>query len=121
MHIKYETIVNKIGPLVVDFLPEKMLILFGKSAPSELEDYCLSITINQLNKKIKVGDILQIGNSKYRITAVGEAVEKNLTTLGHITLKFDGSETPELPGTLYLEASPISQIYTGDVIRIYEV
>lgn len=121
MHIKYETTIEKIGPSVTEFLSsEKILILFGENAPREIEDYCLSIKINQVSGSINIEDTLQIGNSKYRITAVGEAVKRNLSTLGHITLKFNGSKIAELPGTLYLEASPIKQINIGDVIRIYE-
>ncbi|GAE93070.1 PTS system [Gracilibacillus boraciitolerans JCM 21714] len=119
MQIKFETQVNKIGSSVADFLGEKILILFDENAPTELSDYCLSITVNDVDNEIKVGDILQIGNNKYNITSVGDAVEKNLTSLGHITLKFDGSEDPELPGTLYLEDTEIHEINQGDIIRIY--
>jgi glucitol/sorbitol PTS system EIIA component len=119
MQTKYETVVNKIGPSVSDFLGEKMLILFGENAPAELADYCLSISVKDIDHEIKAGDTLQVGEKKYSITSVGEAVEKNLTALGHITLKFDGSESPELPGTLYLEDSEICEVKQGDIIRIY--
>jgi PTS system glucitol/sorbitol-specific IIA component len=63
--------------------------------------------------------MLQIGDAKYKITSVGEAVETNLTSLGHITLKFDGLERPELPGTLYLEETEIQEVKQGDTLRIY--
>ncbi|GIP62907.1 PTS sorbitol transporter subunit IIA [Virgibacillus pantothenticus] len=120
MILKYETTVDRVGAHAATFLEEKMLILFGKDAPAELEDYCLSIVINDLKESINVGDILQLNDREYRITAVGEAVEKNLATLGHITLNFDGSQIPELPGTLYLEDRPISEVDIGDEIKIYE-
>lgn len=119
MQKKYETQVNKIGPSVTDFLGEKMLILFGDNAPAELSDYCLTITVNDVDNEIEVGDVLQIAEHQYKITAVGDAVKKNLTSLGHITLKFDGSETPELPGSLYLEDTTIHDVHEGDTIQIF--
>ncbi|MCR6105693.1 PTS glucitol/sorbitol transporter subunit IIA [Salipaludibacillus agaradhaerens] len=119
MHTKYETHINKIGSSVTEFLDDKMLVLFGESAPAELIDYCLSITVNEIDSEIKAGDMLQIGDAKYKITSVGEAVETNLTSLGHITLKFDGLVRPELPGTLYLEDTEIQEVKQGDTLRIY--
>jgi glucitol/sorbitol PTS system EIIA component len=114
----YETIVNRIGPSVEAFLDEKMLILFGDNAPAELADYCLLINVNPVEGEIEAGDQLVLGEKGYRITAVGDAVKKNLTSLGHITLKFDGATQAELPGTLYLEESQIDKVNVEDVIKI---
>jgi glucitol/sorbitol PTS system EIIA component len=121
MHTKFETQINNIGPSVTEFLGEKMLILFGENAPAELAEYCLLINVKNVEGDIEVGDILLLGNHEYKITAVGNAVKKNLSSLGHITLKFDGSENPELPGTLYLEDTEIQEVEvkTGDQIRIF--
>lgn len=119
MQTKFETQINNIGSSVTEFLGEKMLILFGDNAPAELADYCLLIDVKEVEGDIKVGDTLQLGNSEYKITAVGDAVKKNLSSLGHITLKFDGSDTPELPGTLYLEDIHITEVKSGDQIRIF--
>jgi glucitol/sorbitol PTS system EIIA component len=116
---KYETKVNKIGPSVAEFLGEKMLILFGENAPAELAEYCLLIDVTGVEGDIEPGDTLQLGERGYKISAVGDAVKKNLTSLGHITLKFDGSQTPELPGTLYLEDSEIAEVKLGDLIQIF--
>ncbi|WP_332697031.1 PTS glucitol/sorbitol transporter subunit IIA [Halalkalibacter lacteus] len=119
MQTKYKTQINKIGPSVSEFLGEKMLILFGENAPAELADYCLLIDVNGIENDIEVGDRLQLGEKEYKITAVGDAVEKNLSSLGHITLKFDGSTTPELPGSLYLEDIEISEVNPGDLLQIF--
>ncbi|MBT2757401.1 PTS glucitol/sorbitol transporter subunit IIA [Mesobacillus foraminis] len=116
--LKYETKINTIGPSVADFLGEKMLILFGENAPAELAEFCLLIDVNDVNGEIEPGDMLQLGEKAYKITAVGDAVKKNLTSLGHITLKFDGSQTPELPGSLYLEDAEIGEVQTGDKIQV---
>jgi glucitol/sorbitol PTS system EIIA component len=119
MHTKFDTQINNIGPSVTDFLGEKMLILFGENAPSELAEYCLLINVKNVEGDIEVGDTLLLGDHEYKITAVGDAVKKNLSSLGHITLKFDGSGSPELPGTLYLEDTEIQEVKTGDQIRIF--
>ncbi|MCM2605505.1 PTS glucitol/sorbitol transporter subunit IIA [Rossellomorea marisflavi] len=116
---KFETTITGIGGSVTEFLGEKMYILFGENAPAELAEYCLLIDLNGVEGEILAGDTLKIGEEKYKVTAVGEAVKQNLSTLGHITLKFDGSETPELPGTLYLEDSEIGLVQSGDSISIY--
>jgi glucitol/sorbitol PTS system EIIA component len=116
---KYKTQINKIGPSVEAFLEEKMLILFGQNAPAELAEFCLLIDVNHVEDNIEPGDTLQLGENLYKITAVGDAVKKNLSSLGHITLKFDGSQTPELPGTLYLEDHEIAEVRLGDSIQIF--
>jgi PTS system glucitol/sorbitol-specific IIA component len=118
MQTKYATTINKIGPLVADFLGEKILILFGDNAPAELAEYCLLIDVKEVKDDLVPGDTLQLGNTEYTISGVGDAVKKNLSTLGHITLKFDGSQTAELPGTLYLEDKEISVVKPGDQIQI---
>lgn len=115
---KFETKINKVGKSVPDFFGEKMLILFGDNAPVDLADFCVLIDINDVKADIEVGDVLTLGTKEYAVTAVGNAVKTNLSSLGHITLKFDGSTTAELPGTLYLEESELSEVNVGDAIKI---
>ena len=118
MQTVYQTTINRIGSSVADFLGENMFILFGDNAPAELADYCLLINVNEINGEIEQGDVLVLNDKEYKITAVGDAVKKNLGSLGHITLKFDGSDTPELPGTLYLENADIQVPEAGSLIQI---
>ncbi len=117
---KYETKINKIGPSVKEFLGEKMLILFGDNAPAELAEYCLLIDITDVEGEVKPGDTLLLGEREYNITAVGDAVKENLSSLGHITLKFDGAQTAELPGTLYLEDSEIADVIPGIRFKFFQ-
>ncbi|HWO98523.1 MAG TPA: PTS glucitol/sorbitol transporter subunit IIA [Bacillus sp. (in: firmicutes)] len=118
MQTVYQTTIKNIGPSVSDFLEEKMFILFGDNAPAELADYCLLINVNEVEGDIEEGDTLRFSDKEYKITAVGDAVKKNLGSLGHITLRFDGSDTPELPGTLYLEDADIQVPEAGSTIQI---
>lgn len=118
MDVKYETVVNKIGTMVEEIKTENMLILFGEEAPDELRDFSLSININPINESFVVGDDIFIGEARYKITAIGEAVETNLSTLGHITLNFNGAKEAELPGTLYLEEQSIADVKPGTKIKV---
>jgi PTS system glucitol/sorbitol-specific IIA component len=118
MRTIYGNKVKSIGSLANSFLEEKMLILFGSEAPQDLKDFCYNIDIVNADGEIQAGHKLIINNDIFEITAVGNLVQRNLTTLGHITLRFDGSTTPELPGTLYLENKDIPPIELGAELKI---
>jgi PTS system glucitol/sorbitol-specific IIA component len=114
----FETIVTDVGSKVLEFYQEKILILFKDNAPAELIDYCVLHSLNKLYGEIKEGDILRINEKEFKITAVGDLVNKNLKDLGHICLKFDSSIVAELPGSLYVEDKELPQINIGDSIII---
>ncbi|MGJ7919074.1 PTS glucitol/sorbitol transporter subunit IIA [Neobacillus sp. LXY-4] len=114
----YENQVKSIGALANSFLEEKMFILFGNEAPQDLKDFCYNIDVVEANGEIQAGQKLYINNEEFKITSVGNLVNRNLITLGHITLRFDGSATPELPGTMYLESKDIPEIELGTTLRI---
>ncbi|WP_394238461.1 PTS glucitol/sorbitol transporter subunit IIA [Niallia oryzisoli] len=114
----YENKVINVGPLANSFLEEKMFILFGTEAPQDLKDFCYNINVLDTDGEIKAGQTLFINNDSFEITSVGNLVQRNLTTLGHITLRFDGSASAELPGTLYLENKEIPVIEEGTELKI---
>jgi Phosphotransferase system sorbitol-specific component IIA len=116
----YENHVKSIGNMAQEFLQEKMLILFGDEAPAGLKDYCYAVDLNPIDGKITTGDQVAINDQVYRITAVGNLVQKNLVNLGHITMKFDGSTKADLAGTLYLEDKEVPAIQVGTKISIQE-
>lgn len=118
MRTIYTTSITALGSQVAEFLDQRMIILFQENVPAELADYCVLHDGNHLEGEIQVADILRINDETYQITAVGEAVNQNLGSLGHITLSFDGSRAAELPGTLYLEAKDIPALEPGDAIQI---
>lgn len=114
----FETQVVNIGQNADEFLSEKMIVLFGENAPEELKNYCYMIRITQVDGDIEPGARLYLDGEPFEITAVGDAVVKNLGQLGHITIRFDGSRTAELPGTLYVEEKPIPSIAIGTTMKI---
>ena len=114
----YENKIKSIGPLANSFLEENMFILFGSEAPQDLKDFCYNIDVVASNGDILPGQKLYINNEKFEITSIGNLVQRNLTTLGHITLRFNGEASPELPGTLYLENKKIPLIELGTELKI---
>ncbi|MBT2690970.1 PTS glucitol/sorbitol transporter subunit IIA [Bacillus sp. ISL-47] len=114
----YENKIKNVGPFANTFLEEKMFILFGNEAPQDLKDFCYNIDVVNADGEIKEGQKLLINDDAFEITAVGNLVQRNLTTLGHITLRFDGMTDAELPGTLYLENKEIPPIDLNTELKI---
>lgn len=114
----YKNEVKSIGAMAQEFLKEKILILFGDEAPEGLKDYCYGVDLNPIDGEIKPGDQVNFNEQMYHVSAVGSLVQKNLVDLGHITMKFDGSNVPGLAGTLYLEDKAVPQIHIGTKIEI---
>lgn len=114
----YETKVVNLGSEAEMFQAENMMILFGEEAPEDLANYSYIININSLEESIEPGMVITFDNQSYKVTAVGDLVNKNLTNLGHITLKFDNATEAELPGTLYVEDKELPNVEKGTKITI---
>ena len=114
----YETQIVDMGAEAEMFQAEGMMILFGEEVPEDLANYAYIINVNPVEGTIEEGMTLTIGSESYKITAVGDVVNKNLSNLGHITLKFNGATEPELPGTLNLEEKELPQVEAGTIISI---
>lgn len=115
----FQTRVISIGQEAANMIEEaNMLILFGAEAPADLAEYCYQIDNQNLTGSIQSGGILVIDDTVYPITAVGQLVERNLSTLGHITIAFDGSRQESLPGTLHVEAGAPVILGSGSCISL---
>lgn len=99
----FETNVVEIGKEAQDFGEIGMAILFGSEAPDALRSSCYIINVKPVLKEIKNNMVLKIDGNKYRITAVGNEVQTNLSNLGHIAISFTGATEAKLPGTMYVE------------------
>ena len=116
----FNTEVTAIGAQAELFKEEEMLILFGAQAPEGLAEYCYTIRLSKTSQDIQPGQLLHFDDHAYRITAVGNVVNKNLNDLGHITIKFNGATEAELAGTLYVENRPLPAVDVGTEISISE-
>ena len=116
--VKYETKILEVGSEARGFKDINMAILFGDEAPDALRSSCFIIKVNKILEPIKAGDIMTFGDQAYKITADGNEVNTNLGNLGHTAVVFDGSTTPELAGSLYLEEKPYPDLDVDTEIQI---
>ncbi|XJS10905.1 PTS glucitol/sorbitol transporter subunit IIA [Aerococcaceae bacterium WGS1372] len=114
----YTTTVQNIGAEAELFKEEQMIVLFGENAPAELADFCYNIQVNPVEGEITLGQKVYFDDQGYEITAVGNVVVKNLSDLGHITIRFNGDTEAELGGTLYVENKELPEISVGTQISI---
>lgn len=115
----YETIIEDFGGSAQDFLSEGMFVIFEHNAPEELKNFCFLHSLNQLNHNIEINDIVEIGEIKGIVKYVGEAVNKNLKELGHITFSIrDEYKKSPMAGTLYLSIEGELNINIGSKIKI---
>ncbi len=70
------------------------------------------------NDEIRPNQTMLINDKGYKITAVGNLAKKNLENLGHLSFVFNGATDPELPGSIYLEATDVPSLGMGSVIKI---
>jgi|GEM_PF-24385 PTS system glucitol/sorbitol-specific IIA component len=118
MAVIYQTSVKSLGACVNSFDSEKMFVLFGSEAPDTLKDYCYEIDVRPIYGEIKLGQTAVIDGKPYQITAVGKLVKRNLEALGHVTFSFTGATQAELPGTIYLEESPVPRLHVDSTVEI---
>ncbi|GAJ26577.1 PTS system, glucitol/sorbitol-specific IIA component [Liquorilactobacillus sucicola DSM 21376 = JCM 15457] len=119
--IVYKTKVNEVGSEAKGFRDIQMLILFGNEAPDALRSSCYIIDVNRVDENITTGMLLAIDGKKYKITAVGNEVQNNLTNLGHIAISFTGTTVAELPGTLYVEKGDYPELNVNTQIEILDL
>ncbi len=100
----YVTEVREIGPEVADFLKEGYLILFQTGSPAELAEMAVLHEVDHMRPEPpEPGDVLSIGESRFRITAVGTKAWQNVREIGHAVFVFNGAREPEMPGQICLE------------------
>ncbi|WP_434797134.1 PTS glucitol/sorbitol transporter subunit IIA [Terrisporobacter vanillatitrophus] len=114
----YKNKIKNIGSEVSAFEGESMFILFGDNAPDTLKDFCYTVDIQPVIETIEVGHTIEIDGNEYKITAIGNVAEKNLESLGHVTIVFDGSTEASLPGSIYVEGLEVPKLSIGSEVLI---
>jgi len=116
--IKYTTTVRAVGEMAAEFAAEGILVFFGPQAPEELHEFAIITEEAPLTSVITAGDHFGIGDQSFPVTSVGEIANGNVAELGHLVVKFNGLEEPELPGDVSVIAVPSPIPAVGDVIRV---
>lgn len=100
----YITELRDIGPEVAEFLEEGYLILFQMGVPAELAEMAVLHEVSHMRQEPpEPGDVLSIGETRFRITAVGSKAWQNVEEIGHAVFVFNGAQEPEMPGQICLE------------------
>jgi glucitol/sorbitol PTS system EIIA component len=115
---KYKATVTEIGPLVGEFTEAGILVFFGDDAPPELREFSIIHDGKELIEDVVPGDAVIIDDSHYNVLAVGEVANKNLANLGHLIIKFNGKDQPELPGDVCVEEKPVHIVKIGSTFEI---
>jgi PTS system glucitol/sorbitol-specific IIA component len=116
--LKLRTRVVAIGPLVEEFRASGLLVLFQAGAPEELAEFSVLHEASVNLATVAPGDTVRLGADSYGVLAVGDVVNKNLASLGHLILKANGLTEPEMLGDVCVEAKPLAQLSVGDEIVI---
>lgn len=116
MSLQFKATITDVGCLATESLEDNKIILFNKSVPEDVGDYCF---INDQGKDagiLSTQSTLLIAEKDFVVTAVGCAASQNLVNLGHITIKFDGLLVPEQPGTVHVIGDCPKILCLGDEI-----
>lgn len=116
--IKFQAQIIGLGSLISEFSEQGILVFFGSEVPSELADFSILHDGKGLAGEIVVGDWIYLDQHPFQITAVGNVVNKNFASLGHLVMKFDGSDHVKMPGEICVEQKPIPQLSVGLEIQI---
>lgn len=116
--VKYEAVVTGIGPLVTEFTEAGVLVFFGEQAPEELREFAILHDGKTLAADVTPGDLIRLNDDQFRVLAVGEVANQNLSALGHFIVKFNGESTPEMPGDMCAESRPVPAIAVGMRLQI---
>jgi glucitol/sorbitol PTS system EIIA component len=113
MAYQFKAQIISIGKWATESLKDDMIILFKEQAPSEVADYCFLHNQGTDQGIVTTESTLLLGDTAYVVTAVGKTANINLQQLGHITIKFDGAQTPELPRCIHVLGPKIPELRIG--------
>ncbi|MCH4054338.1 MAG: PTS glucitol/sorbitol transporter subunit IIA [Atopobiaceae bacterium] len=117
----YKTKVTEIGELVPQFEEQKILVMFGPTAPDELKEICVIHEVEQddSDAPLHEGGTITFGDQSFKIANVGSMANANLKELGHLSIYFREKPDPEvLPGAICATPLGFPHVSVGDHIVI---
>jgi glucitol/sorbitol PTS system EIIA component len=116
--VLYESEVTQVGGQVEAFLGHGLLIFFGDGSPAELHDISVLHKATVAEDGPRAGDVIEVGETRLEVLAVGPVVRDNLLNLGHLDLKADGRSEAKLPGDVCVRTGDLPLLQVGDAFRI---
>lgn len=118
MATKYEVRITAVGKDAMRFLDSNnSFILMNENIRPSLKDMVVEHTVGELTGTIEVGDKLQVGNSDFIVTKVGENVQKDLGDGGHCTIVVNKEGT--MPGQVSVKGKITPRLRIGNVVKFY--
>ena len=111
--VRYTTTVTRIGEQVGEFIKQGIIIFFAEGAPEELHFFSVLHEPEDTTGGLRVGDVVHLGDTDLRVTAVGDVANENMVNLGHIDLKANGADQAPLAGDLCVEEASLPELQPG--------
>ncbi len=116
---KFFARVTSIGEFATEFMEEGVLVFFATNAPEELQEHAVvHDSAHPLSADVVAGDTIRIGTERWEILAVGNVANENLRNLGHLVLKFNGRNEPEMRGDINVAEGNVPPIQPGLEVEI---
>ncbi len=120
--VRLDTTVTAVGPMTGEFLDEGIVVLFGDDAPEELQEVAVVHRATVNVGGVSPGDVVTVTQgdetTEMTVLAVGDVANDNLTGLGHLVLKRNGSTEAALPGDVCCDTGPVPRFSPGDRITV---
>ncbi|WP_413514994.1 PTS glucitol/sorbitol transporter subunit IIA [Serratia proteamaculans] len=117
MNTIFQTTITQIGDSARDALLDNMLITFREGAPADIEEFCFIHRHGNTLGELQTGGWMELAEQRYPITAVGEVASQNLRELGHLTVRFDGENQAEFPGSIHVAGTTPVDIPLGSTLK----
>ena len=115
----YKSQVVSVGEFAAEFFEENIMVFFGKQAPAELQEHAIVLEHNRPpTKDIAVGDNIILDDHALTVTAIGPLVNENFRNLGHLVVKLNAGDTPEMDGDLNVAGEHVFNPKSGSILRI---
>ncbi|MFP1454057.1 PTS glucitol/sorbitol transporter subunit IIA [Escherichia coli] len=121
MTVIYQTTITRIGASATDALSETRCSSPFVKARQRTSKSIASFVHGELKGALHSGLQFTLGQHRYPVTAVGSVAEDNLRELGHVTLRFDGLNEAEFPGTVHVAGPVPDDIAPGSVLKFESV
>lgn len=99
---------------------DPMVILFDASASESIKNVAVIQQFADVNAQaqmnLHVGDQIVIGQQSYQIKKIGQLVNENLRTIGHVSLIFSDQDTNDLQSAVLLAPETKPQFSVGTTI-----
>lgn len=114
-----KSVVTYVGPAAHSFAEDKVMILFGPSAPQALRDVAIIHEFEtQPTGLLCSGQMIAFDDVVYQIERVGSDAARNLQELGHISVYFTAPPENVLPGAVYVTPYMAPSVRLGSIVEI---